>query len=171
MNTLNRQQLACFTLALFIIAGGSACESGDKRIGALDGDEVTETDDGGLGTGDGDGNGGDGDGDGYGDGSVNGDGDAATCRDGIECLVMCQFELIVNMDPEPDLSCFLECDESLPTEEAYKLIQLAECINLQCEAEGACGGEATDMECLVCLTANSQDPEPEGCEEQAANCE
>ena len=94
-----------------------------------------------------------------------------TCRDAIECLVTCQSILIFNPQPEPDLSCFLECDMGLSTEEAYKLIKLAECIGNKCADEGSCGGEATDTECLTCIAANGQDPQPIGCLEEAAACE
>jgi hypothetical protein len=94
-----------------------------------------------------------------------------TCRDAIECLVMCTFAQVLNMDPEPNLSCFLDCDKGLTTEEAYDLIELAECIGLKCQAQGSCGGGASDMQCLTCIAANGQDPEPPGCEVEAANCD
>jgi hypothetical protein len=104
-----------------------------------------------------------------------------TCRDAIDCLVTCQTVLILNMDPEPDLSCFLECDMGLTTEEAYKLIKLAECIGNKCaeDPDGAgplfppCGPEpeTTDTDCLICIASNGQDPQPVGCIEEAATCE
>ena len=94
-----------------------------------------------------------------------------TCRDAIDCLVMCQSAAIFNNDPEPDLSCFLECDMGLSTEEAYLLIKLAECIGLKCADTGACGPESTDMACLVCIAANGQDPQPPGCIDEAAACQ
>jgi hypothetical protein len=102
-----------------------------------------------------------------------------TCRDAIECLVICQSALIFNPQPEPDLSCFLECDMGLTTEEAYKLIKLAECIGNKCaeDPDGAgmmvapCGPEGTDNDCLICIAANGQDPQPPGCIEEAAACE
>ncbi|MFO7563418.1 MAG: hypothetical protein R6X02_12305 [Enhygromyxa sp.] len=94
-----------------------------------------------------------------------------TCRDAIECLVMCQSAAIFNNDPEPDLSCFLECDMGLSTEEAYLLIKLAECIGHKCADEGACGPESTDQACLICIAANGQDPQPPGCIEEAAACQ
>jgi hypothetical protein len=94
-----------------------------------------------------------------------------TCRDAIQCLVMCQAEQLFNMDPEPDLSCFLECDMGLTTEEAYLLIKLAECIGNKCADEGACGPESTNNDCLICIAANGQDPQPEGCIEEAAACD
>jgi hypothetical protein len=103
----------------------------------------------------------------------------STCRDAIDCLVMCQSILILNPEPEPDLSCFLECDQGLTTEEAYKLIELAECIGNKCAADpdGAgpniapCGPEGTNNDCLICIAANGQDPQPVGCIEEAAACQ
>jgi hypothetical protein len=94
-----------------------------------------------------------------------------TCRDAIDCLVSCYAAAVLNMDPEPNFMCFYECDMGLTKEEAYKLIELSECIGLKCTAEGSCGGEATDTDCLTCIAANANDPEPPGCEEQAANCD
>ena len=93
-----------------------------------------------------------------------------TCRDAIECLVMCQAQALLNPEPEPDLSCFTECDMGLSTEEAYLLIKLAECIGQKCADEGACGPDGTDNDCLTCIAANGQDPEPPGCQEEAAAC-
>lgn len=94
-----------------------------------------------------------------------------TCRDAITCLVMCQFAQIINMDPEPDLSCFLECDMGLSVEEAYLLIKLAECIGTQCAEIGECGPESTNNECLICIAAYGQDPEPPGCQAEALACQ
>lgn len=94
-----------------------------------------------------------------------------TCRDAIECLITCQTMLLFNPEPEPNLECFLECDMGLTTEEAYKLIKLAECIGNKCADEGACGPEATDTECLTCIAGNANDPQPQGCIEVAAACE
>jgi hypothetical protein len=94
-----------------------------------------------------------------------------TCRDAIECLVMCQSAAIFNMDPEPDLSCFLECDQGLTTEEAYLLIKLAECIGNTCAENGSCGPESTNNDCLICIAANGTDPQPPGCIDEAAACQ
>lgn len=94
-----------------------------------------------------------------------------TCRDAIDCLVMCQSAAIINMDPEPDLSCFLECDMGLTTEEAYLLIELAECIGNKCADSGECGPESTNTACLICIAANGQDPQPPGCIDEAAACQ
>ncbi|HLT35118.1 MAG TPA: hypothetical protein VK034_02510 [Enhygromyxa sp.] len=94
-----------------------------------------------------------------------------TCRDAIKCLVMCQSQLIFNPEPEPNLECFLECDMGLTTEEAYLLIKLAECIGNKCADEGACGPESTNQDCLICIAANGQDPQPPGCIDEAAACQ
>lgn len=94
-----------------------------------------------------------------------------TCRDAIDCLVTCQFEQILNDDPEPDLSCFLECDKGLTKDEAYLLIKLAECIGNQCVDLGECGPESTNNECLTCIAAYGQDEEPPVCQAEAAACD
>lgn len=113
-----------------------------------------------------------------------------TCRDAIECLIECQYELIGNMDPEPDLSCFLACDVGLTVDEALALLKLGECIAAQCLEIGECAGSQdttdtgsdsgtdtgtdtgpTDTDCLLCIAAYAMDPEPPGCMEQAAECD
>lgn len=121
-----------------------------------------------------------------------------TCRDAIECLIECQYALIGNMDPEPDLSCFLECDKGLTVEEALALLKLGECIAAQCLEIGECAGTdmdtgtgtdtgtdtgtgtgtdtgtdtgPSDTDCLLCIAAYAMDPEPPGCMEQAAECD
>lgn len=96
----------------------------------------------------------------------------SSCRDAIDCLVSCQAVLILNPQAEPNLGCFLKCDMGLTTEEAYKLIKLAECIGNQCTLQGSCGAEdSTTTDCLICVAANGQDPQPPGCQEEAAACE
>jgi hypothetical protein len=102
-----------------------------------------------------------------------------TCRDAIECLVICQSARIFNPQPEPDLSCFYGCDPELSIDEAYKLILLAECIGIKCstdmDGEGPmvapCGPESNDNACLTCIAGNGNDPQPIGCIEEAAACE
>lgn len=95
-----------------------------------------------------------------------------TCRDAIDCIVTCQAVLILNPQAEPDLGCFLGCDMGLTVEEAVLLVELAECIGNQCTLQGACGAEdSTDNDCLVCIAGNAQDPQPQGCLEQAAACD
>lgn len=107
-----------------------------------------------------------------------------TCRDAIDCLIECQYELIASMDPEPDLSCFLECDQGLTVDEALILLKLGECIAQQCLDAGECAGAdsgtdsgtgtdtgPTDTDCLLCIAAYAMDPEPPGCMELAAECD
>lgn len=102
-----------------------------------------------------------------------------TCRDAIECLVICQSMLIFNPQPEPDMSCYHNCDQGLSAEESYKLILLGECIGIKCamDPDGAgpmvapCGPDGTNNDCLICIAANGQDLQPIGCLEEAAACE
>jgi hypothetical protein len=99
----------------------------------------------------------------------------------MECLVMCQTNLFLDPEPDPDLSCFLECDMGLSTDEASELIELAGCIGDKCAMDpdgagpmlAACESESenADKDCLVCIVANGQDPQPIGCIEQAAACQ
>ena len=44
-------------------------------------------------------------------------------------------------------------------------------IGIKCADEGSCGPDGNDNDCLVCIAANGQDPEPQGCVEEAAACE
>jgi hypothetical protein len=103
-----------------------------------------------------------------------------TCRDAIDCLVICLSMQIFMPQPEPDMSCFVECDKSLSPEEAYKLILLAECIGNKCSTDqdgdgpafAKCGGPmSTQNSCLECIAENGQDLQPPGCLEEAAACE
>lgn len=112
-----------------------------------------------------------------------------TCRDAIECLIECQYELIGNPDPEPDLSCFLKCDVGLTVEEALALLKLGECIATECLEIGECAGAQdptgdtdsgtdsgtdtgpSDTDCLLCIAAYAMDPEPPGCMAEAAACQ
>jgi len=94
-----------------------------------------------------------------------------TCRDAIDCLITCMSLALVNNDPEPDLSCFIECDMGLSVDEAYYLFKLSECIVNQCAESGECGPDSTDESCLLCIAAYANDPEPPGCLEEAAACE
>jgi hypothetical protein len=102
-----------------------------------------------------------------------------TCRDAIDCLVVCQSMQIFNPQPEPDYSCFFQCDAGLTVEEAFKLIKLAECIGNKCSMDpdgagpevAACGPESTENACLICIAENGSDPQPPGCLEEAAACE
>ena len=40
-----------------------------------------------------------------------------TCRDAIDCVFTCLTQLQASMLPEPDLTCFLECEPGLTSEE------------------------------------------------------
>jgi hypothetical protein len=118
-----------------------------------------------------------------------------TCRDAIECVVGCATELQAAMLPEPDLTCFLECEEGLTTEEVLHLFRLTECVTNQCMAQGRCdilvpmdtstgessssGGDSSSTgdtdgtrppECLFCILGAMMDPQPPGCQEFASAC-
>ena len=92
------------------------------------------------------------------------------CEDAIDCLIMCQIQLILDQSEEPDLSCFAECDQGLSTQEAVYLIELGECIGEVCVDMGLCGNGASDDDCLLCIATLGQDPQPPGCLEEAAAC-
>ena len=64
--------------------------------------------------------------------SSSGDADV-TCRDLIACVGNCAFMIDPN-DPEPDLSCLVECTEHPNTDEreVYDLLRLIECLNNVC---------------------------------------
>lgn len=65
-----------------------------------------------------------------------------TCRDAIDCIFECaaavQAKLQMDPDYEPDLSCFLDCEEKLTVQEAYKLLKLGNCASMVCSDLGAC---------------------------------
>ncbi len=110
-----------------------------------------------------------------------------TCRDAIECVFGCAAGLPMPLPPEPDLSCFLDCDMGLDEEEALKLLRLTDCVAMQCAEKGYCdaggttggdtgtGGTAADPgmldPCTNCIFVNVQDPQPAGCLDEAAACE
>lgn len=116
-----------------------------------------------------------------------------TCRDAIDCVVGCAIELQISMLPEPDFTCFLECEQGMTTEEVLHLYRLAECVTNQCIAAGNCdflipeestssdGGEGGSSStgdtdgtrppiCLNCVLGGMTDLEPPGCMELAAAC-
>ncbi len=123
-----------------------------------------------------------------------------TCRDAIDCVVGCAGELQQSMSPEPDLTCFLECEEGLTIGEALHLFRLTECVTNKCVDNGVCdilvptetstgssssdggssssGGSSTggsppgpDNPCLDCILANMLDPQPGGdCQPVADMC-
>lgn len=61
-----------------------------------------------------------------------------TCRDAIDCVVGCAGELQTSKLPEPDLTCFLECEEDLTVGEALHLFRLTECVTNKCVDQGVC---------------------------------
>ncbi len=65
-----------------------------------------------------------------------------TCRDAIDCIFECaaavQAQLQIDPSYEPDLSCFLDCEEELTVQEAYKLLKLGNCASMVCADQGAC---------------------------------
>lgn len=62
-----------------------------------------------------------------------------TCRDAIECVLGCINQLQASMLPEPDLTCFLECEPGLNSDQVLDLFHLAECATNVCIAsEPAC---------------------------------
>lgn len=72
-----------------------------------------------------------------------------TCRDAIDCVYMCAatIQAMLNADPdyEPDLSCFIECADTLSTDEVYKLFDLITCASGICKDMGECsaGGSSS----------------------------
>lgn len=61
-----------------------------------------------------------------------------TCRDAIDCVVGCAGQLQASMLPEPDLTCFLDCEEGLTVPEALHLFRLTECVTNVCIEAGEC---------------------------------
>lgn len=61
-----------------------------------------------------------------------------TCRDAIDCVVGCAGELQMSNLPEPDLTCFLECEPGLTVGEVLHLFRLTECVTNKCIDQGVC---------------------------------
>lgn len=122
-----------------------------------------------------------------------------TCRDAIDCVFGCITELQTSMLPEPDLTCFLECEPGLTSDEVLHLFYLAECVTNQCISDGYCDvllpseststgegssssssgtdtgsssttGDNSTTICLNCVVGAMMDPQPPGCMEVAAQC-
>jgi hypothetical protein len=54
----------------------------------------------------------------------------ATCRDAVECALECAGELqqmVFNDVPEPALGCFVDCADTINTQEVLTLLRLTEC--------------------------------------------
>jgi hypothetical protein len=120
----------------------------------------------------------------------------ATCRDAIDCIQGCAGKLDPTPGPEPDLSCFLECEDGLTEEEALLLLRLTQCVARECDELGVCeptpgsssGGSGSDTgtsgassgsagssgglipPCLECILSYALDPQPPGCLDEAAAC-
>lgn len=122
-----------------------------------------------------------------------------TCRDAIQCVQGCAVQLQVSMLPEPDFTCFLECEEGLTSEEVLDLFRLTECVTNECIALDQCdilvpsestgeessssssgGGSSSTGDtdgtrpplCLNCVMARLLDPQLGGeCGALAAECQ
>ncbi len=115
----------------------------------------------------------------------------ATCRDAVDCVFGCAAKLELPLPPEPDLTCFLECEDGLTEDEALLLLRLVDCVAGQCAEKGLCsagttggassggatgdtgtGGGGGELDpCTNCILVNVQDPQPPGCLEEAAMCD
>jgi hypothetical protein len=118
-----------------------------------------------------------------------------TCRDAIACVFGCITQLQTSMLPEPDLTCFLECEPGLTADEVLHLFRLAECVTNVCieivpecdilvptETTGTTTGDETSTgtttggggpvnPCLDCVVARLLDPQPGGvCQPFADAC-
>lgn len=93
-----------------------------------------------------------------------------TCRGALTCVVQC----LIVLDPgiEPDTTCILPCIEPLSTPEWLKVIDLSECVALDCNNKGQCGEAAEGDSCRECLFAGliAENPPVAGCEAQSAEC-
>jgi hypothetical protein len=67
-----------------------------------------------------------------------------SCRDAVQCIQQCAFDLITDPGIEPDLGCFLDCEEQLTVREAYHLLRLGNCAAAECEMRDECMSGDTD---------------------------
>ncbi len=111
----------------------------------------------------------------------------ATCRDAIQCVTGCAASIPMPLPPEPDLSCFLECETGLNGDEALALLRLTDCVAQRCAEKGRCGGASTDTgsssgttgttgeggldPCTDCILTSVLDPQPPGCLEEGEACD
>ena len=105
-----------------------------------------------------------------GDPTTGGTGDLS-CRGAIACLLNCALNLPDPPGPEPDLGCFLACEEGMSAEEVYRLFKFINCVTNLCIDAGACdpndlGGDA----CTGCLIENLALDQPPGCEDEGLAC-
>jgi hypothetical protein len=62
-----------------------------------------------------------------------------TCRDAVDCVIQCAFDIAIEMPEEPDLSCLVDCiEETLTVLETVKLLELVNCTSQLCRDEGIC---------------------------------
>lgn len=100
-----------------------------------------------------------------------GDSGDLSCRSAIACLINCAINLPTEPTPEPDLSCFLECQDGMSAEEVYDLFKFINCVTDLCIENGSCdpndlGGD----ECTGCYLNNLALDEPPGCEAAGQAC-
>lgn len=100
-----------------------------------------------------------------------------TCRDAIRCIFQCaaaiQAQLAIDPDYEPDFTCFLECEEQLSVDEAYKLIKLGNCAAEECAMnDGPCAppDETTGGSSSSSGTGSPPPPDPGGLVDPCINC-
>ncbi|MEZ4379789.1 MAG: hypothetical protein R3A79_00455 [Nannocystaceae bacterium] len=94
-----------------------------------------------------------------------------SCRSAISCLIQCAINIPPDSGPEPDLSCFLECQEGMTAEEVYDLFNFVNCVTDLCIEQGLCdpndfGGD----DCTGCYLNNLALDEPPGCEAAGQEC-
>jgi hypothetical protein len=86
-----------------------------------------------------------------------------TCEDFLNCIGPCAL----TMDP----MCFADCADGLSPEALPQLAGLGICVGGGCFESGACSLQTLqDPACLLCLGLGLLNPNPPGCEEQAAAC-
>ncbi|MEZ4450238.1 MAG: hypothetical protein R3B09_12245 [Nannocystaceae bacterium] len=94
-----------------------------------------------------------------------------SCRSALSCLIQCALNIPQPPGPEPDLSCFLECEDGLSAEEVYDLFKFVNCVSNLCIDNGSCdpndfGGDA----CTGCFIENLALDAPPGCEAEGMAC-
>lgn len=105
-----------------------------------------------------------------------------TCRQAIDCMVGCAIE---TQNGIPTIDCLLACQQGMTAEEIMALVDLANCVEEQCqehceESETSTGepetGTSTGPDippehvCNLCVLGGLTDLEPPGCMELAAMC-
>lgn len=98
-------------------------------------------------------------------GSSSTTGTGKTCRDAIDCVFMCAAIIqgqLSDPDYEPDLSCFLECEEQLSVDEVYLLLKLANCTALVCRDLGECAAPSDSSSSSGSESSSSSDGSSSG---------